>query len=254
MPEFQSNGVTINYIVEGEGRPIVLVHGFASSLQGNWRATGTVDALTAAGRKVIALDCRGHGRSAKPHDPAAYGGAQMADDVIALMDHVGIDKADLMGYSMGAGISASLLTRHPERFTSVILGGMGDGLLSGGRAADGRNAIADALEAPDGTHIDDPTALGFRVFAKRSGNDLLALAAIQRSARGGADPAKLASTTLPVMVIVGEGDTLVGSADRLAKTIPNAHYVKVPGDHITALNDPAYNREVVKFLGEVAPV
>src|SRR5437773_12345851 len=126
MPFFDSSGVQINYITEGEGPPIVLVHGFASSLQGNWRATGVIGALTNAGRRVVALDCRGHGHSEKPHDPAAYEGTSMSDDVIALMDHLQIQQADLIGYSMGGFIAASLLTRQPERFHTVILSGVGD--------------------------------------------------------------------------------------------------------------------------------
>ncbi|MGE5597160.1 MAG: alpha/beta fold hydrolase, partial [Hyphomicrobiales bacterium] len=115
MPTIESGGLTINYIDEGQGQPIVLVHGFASSLQGNWRATGVVDALVNDGRRVVALDCRGHGRSDKPHDPEAYGGTKMADDVVNLADHLGIEKPDLMGYSMGGGIAASLLARFPQR-------------------------------------------------------------------------------------------------------------------------------------------
>src|SRR3990172_7413846 len=130
MPAFDSGGVTINYVVEGSGATIVLVHGFASSLEGNWRAPGIIDALVGAGRRVVALDCRGHGESGKPHDPVPYDDTKMADDVIALMDHLGIGVADLMGYSMGGFLSASLLVRHPERFRSVILSGVGDGMVN----------------------------------------------------------------------------------------------------------------------------
>lgn len=255
MPTFEVETIELNYIEEGSGPPIVLVHGFASSIEGNWRATGVIDALTSAGRRVIALDCRGHGRSAKPHDPAAYSGTQMADDVLELMDYLEIAEADVMGYSMGAGIAASLLTRFPRRFRTVILGGQGDGLLAGGgRGPAGSEAIAKALEAADPGTISDPTASAFRTFAERSHNDLLALAAMQRTTRGGWDPANLATPECAVMVIVGENDTLIGSADRLAATIPGARYVKVPGDHITALDGPAYRDAVVAFLKEASPI
>jgi len=118
MPSVDVNGCPINYIVEGTGDPILLIHGFASSLQGNWRAPGVIAAIVAAGRKVIAIDCRGHGRSGKPHDPQAYAGAAMADDAIAVLDHLGIEKADLAGYSMGGFLSASLLVNHPQRWRS----------------------------------------------------------------------------------------------------------------------------------------
>ncbi len=254
MPTFEIDNLQLHYVVEGNGPPIVLVHGFASSIEGNWRATGVIDALTAAGRKVIAIDCRGHGLSSKPHDPDAYGGTKMADDVVELMDYLEVAEADLMGYSMGAGIAASLLVRFPRRFRTVILGGVGDGLLTGGRGPAGSEAIAQALEAGDPKAVADPTARSFRTFAERSGNDLLALAAIQRSTRGGYDAAKLSQPVCAVMVIVGEKDTLVGSADTLAATIPGARYVKVPGDHITAFNDPAYRNAVVAFLKEASPI
>jgi len=254
MPTFEVENIEVNYVVEGSGPPIVLVHGFASSIEGNWRATGVIAALVGAGRQVIALDCRGHGLSAKSHDPSDYRGTQMADDVVELMDYLEIAEADLMGYSMGAGIAASLLTRFPRRFRTVILGGQGDGLLSGGRGPAGSDAIAKALEASDPSTISDPTARGFRDFAQSSKNDLLALAAIMRSSPGGWDPAKLAVPECAVMVIVGDNDTLIGSADKLAATIPGARYVKVPGDHITALNGSAYREAVVAFLKEASPI
>src|SRR5437016_4213727 len=111
MPTLDVSGVAINYIVEGNGSPVVLIHGFASSLQGNWRGPGIVDALTRSSHRVIALDCRGHGQSGKPHDPAAYNGTAMADDVIALIDHLGVTQTDLIGYSMGGFLAASLLVR-----------------------------------------------------------------------------------------------------------------------------------------------
>lgn len=254
MPSFDSSGVEINYVVEGAGPTIVLVHGFASSLQGNWRAPGIIDALTAAGRRVVALDCRGHGESGKPHDPRAYDGTAMADDVIALMDHLQIEEVDLMGYSMGGIIAASLLVRRPERFRSVVIGGVGDMLIhrNGGRAR--TDAIASAMEARDGSDAADETARGFRIFAERTGADLGALAAVQRATRGGFDPQKLRETKRPVMVLIGEGDTLVGSADGLAAMIPGAKLVRVPGDHLTAVIQPALKSAVVAFLAEHSPI
>lgn len=254
MPSLHNNGVDINYIDEGEGPPVVLAHGFASSLDGNWRAPGVIDALLAAGRRVIALDCRGHGKSGKPHDPSFYGGTTMPDDVIALMDHLAVAKADLVGYSMGGFISATLLVRNPGRFRTVILAGVGDMVLTGRGAARGQ-AIADAMEAPAGAEAEDPTARGFRIFAERTGNDLAALAAMQRAPRApGYDPVKLADTALPVMVLIGEGDTLVGSADKLAAAIPGAKHVRVPGDHLTAVGQPQFRQAIVDFLAEHTPV
>jgi pimeloyl-ACP methyl ester carboxylesterase len=256
MPTFDSNGVSIHYVDEGSGPAIVLVHGFAANLELNWRAPKIIEALIAAGRRVVAIDCRGHGESGKPHDPDAYGGTQMADDVIAMMDHVGIDVADLMGYSMGGFLSASLLVRQPQRFRSVILSGIGDSIVTGAFSSVRTGAMAAAMEAKDAASAPDAdtTARNFRLFADRTGADVGALAAMQRSTRGTFDPAKLADVTLPVMVLIGEGDTLVGSADKLAAAIPGAKLVKVPGDHLTAVGAPALKSAVLEFLAERSPV
>lgn len=253
MPVLDVDGVPIHYIDEGDGPAIVLVHGFASSLHGNWRAPGIVDVLVRSGRRVVALDCRGHGRSGKPHDPDAYGGTVMADDVIALMDHLGIDVADLFGYSMGGFISASLLVRRPERFRSVILAGVGDGLISGWRSRERSESIARALEADDPRAGENATARAFRAFAEQSGNDLEALAAIQRASRGGFDPAKLRETTRPVLVLIGDGDTLVGPAEGLAAAIPGARLAKAPGDHLTVVASPQFREAALAFLAEHSP-
>jgi pimeloyl-ACP methyl ester carboxylesterase len=249
MPTLDSAGVRIHYVAEGSGPPVVLVHGFASSVRGNWRAPGIIDALVAAGRRVVALDCRGHGESARPHDPEAYGGGHMADDVVAVMDAAGIERADLMGYSMGGFISASLLVDRPGRFDRVILSGVGDALVTGGRGRRGGEAIATALEAGTRSGITDARARAFRAFAEQNGNDMAALAAIQRSTRP-FDGAKLAGVRNPVMVLIGEGDALVGSADALAAAIPGAKLVKVPGDHLTAVLKPEFRQAVLSFLAE----
>lgn len=248
MPAVESSdGVTISYVAEGNGPPVVLVHGFASSVQGNWRAPGIIDALVAAGRRVVALDCRGHGASGKPHDPEAYGGTRMADDVIAVMDREGISRADLMGYSMGGFIAASLLVRHPERFGRVILAGVGDTLATGGRGRRGSEAIASALESETRAGINDARARAFRSFAEQQGNDMAALAAIQRSTRE-FDRGKLGEVRNPVMVLIGEKDALVGPADQLAAAIPGAQLVQVPGDHLTAVVKPEFKQAVVAFF------
>jgi pimeloyl-ACP methyl ester carboxylesterase len=250
MPTFNSHdGIEINYIDEGAGAPVVLVHGFASSLHGNWRAPGVVDAIVGAGRRAVALDCRGHGRSAKPHDPTAYGGKSMGDDVLALMDDLGIETADLIGYSMGSFISSTLLIRRPDRFCSAVLAGVGDGLLTRrGGPRENAEEMARAMEAPAGDAAGSVMARNFRAFAEQSGNDLNALAAMQRSTRETFDPARLREVTLPVLVLVGEKDTLVGDGAKLAAAIPGARHVTVPGDHITAVGQPEFRNAIVDWL------
>jgi pimeloyl-ACP methyl ester carboxylesterase len=249
MAVFDSDGVKIHYEVFGDGPSIMLVHGFASSLQDNWVLTGWVKRLESAGRRVVALDCRGHGESDKPHDPEAYAGGMMAGDVVRLMDHLGIDRADLMGYSMGGGIALDLLMRHPQRLGRVVLGGVGGATR---RPADS-SAIADALAADDPSAVSSAVARGFREFAQQRGNDLKALAACIRRGRSRPDPEALAGIKVPVLVVVGEKDDLVGRADTLADAIPGARLVTVPDrDHLTVVPDGRYKEAVFSFLGEEA--
>ena len=164
MPFVISAGVPIHYEVIGAGPPIVLVHGFASSLEGNWGQSGWIDFLVGRGRTVVGLDCRGHGTSGKPHDPDAYGGNHMPDDVLAVMEAAAVESADIMGYSMGVGIAINLLARFPGRFTSVVAGGQG-GVRVPVEDAQFRIAIAEALETTDVSTISDPRALRLRRFA-----------------------------------------------------------------------------------------
>src|SRR6184192_1879661 len=162
MPSFQHDGVEIAFLDQGEGEPIVLVHGFASTAAVNWVYPGWVTTLTRAGRRAIALDNRGHGASAKLYDPAAYHSASMAEDVRALLDHLGVARADVMGYSMGARIAAYLALAHPERLRSIILGGLANHLVEGVGLP---QSIADALEAPSLAAVSDPQGRAFRAFA-----------------------------------------------------------------------------------------
>jgi len=246
MPTFDSDGVMIAYDAIGDGPAIVLVHGFASSRVRNWKDTRWYDTLVSAGRRVVALDCRGHGQSDKPHDPAAYGAELMTADVIRLMDHLGIARADLMGYSMGGRIAATLLARHAGRFAAGILGGIGAGLLAERRDA---NAIARVLEAEDPATITHPAGQTFRAFAEQGRNDLHALAACMRGLRHTVDAAELAQIRVPVLAVVGDRDTLVGDPRPFVELIPGAQLVILPGrDHLNAVGDRGYKQAVLDFL------
>ncbi|HKY86278.1 MAG TPA: alpha/beta hydrolase, partial [Pseudorhodoplanes sp.] len=174
MPSFNNGDVEIAFLDEGEGDPIVLVHGFASSKEVNWVQPGWVSTLTRAGRRVIALDDRGHGQSSKLYDPAAYHTDLMAGDVRALLDRLSIDRADVMGYSMGARITAFLALKHPARVRSAILGGLGVRLVDGVGLPE---SIAEALEAPSLDDVTDPQGRTFRAFADQTKSDRRALAA-----------------------------------------------------------------------------
>lgn len=243
---FDSDGVVIAYDDVGAGPPIVLVHGFASSRHGTWKDTGWYDALREDGRRVIALDCRGHGESEKPHDPEAYGRGTMAEDVVRLMDHLGIEEADLMGYSMGGGLSLRLLLSHPERFNAVVPAGVGETALQD--RGDG-SQVAEALEADDLDEVETQRGTEFRVFAENRGNDLDALAAIQRARRSDLDESGLAEASLPVLVATGNEDELVGRPEPLADAIPGAESVAIPdADHLSTTDHPAFHEAVLEFL------
>jgi pimeloyl-ACP methyl ester carboxylesterase len=240
-----SNGVPIHYEVYRRGEPIVLVHGFASSIDGNWASTGWIDTLTPI-RQVIALDCRGHGLSGKPREAQAYSGNEMVNDVIRLMDHLKIGKADLFGYSMGSAISLRALVLHPDRFRSVVLGGIGDMLA---HSEGGRSNVVKALLADDPATISDPLAKGFRVFAEANKNDLKALAAYQQASREPLKRHQLAGVSLPVLVVNGERDDLVGSPDKLVSAISGAQLTRIPDrDHLTVVPDQRFKEAVVRFL------
>lgn len=248
MATFDSNGLQIHYEVFGEGRPLVLVHGFASSLAGNWLRTGWVEALKPI-RKVVALDCRGHGESGKPHESEAYADDAMANDVIALMDELEIEQTDIFGYSMGGGVSIRLLLTRPERITAGIFGGIGDRLARQSR----RTNMPEAMLAEDTSKIADPVAKGFRIFAEAGGNDLKALAAYQSAARAGIDTSKLSQVRVPVLFVIGGNDALVGDPATLVDAIPGARLVRIPDkDHLTVVPDRRFKDAVVQFLGEVA--
>jgi pimeloyl-ACP methyl ester carboxylesterase len=246
MPTFMNGPVEIAYLDQGEGEPILLVHGFASTKEENWVHPRWVTTLTHAHRRVIALDNRGHGASTKLYEPADYHSAAMADDVRAMMDHLGIGRADVMGYSMGARISSFLALDHPERVRSLVLGGLGIKLVEGVGLPD---TIAEALEVPSLADVTDPQGRMFRAFAEQTKSDLVALAACIRGSRQTLTPADVARLEPPVLVAVGTTDPIAGSAAELAELIPDARVLDIPGrDHMRAVGDKAYKDGVLAFL------
>ena len=246
MPSFHNGAVEIAYLDEGEGDPIVLVHGFASSKNVNWVYPTWVSDLRKDGRRVIALDNRGHGESEKLYDPAQYSIPAMASDTIALMDHLDIARADAMGYSLGGRIAGWLGLNQPARLRSAILAGIGIGLINGG--GPGEN-VAVALEAPTLEDVTDPIGRTFRAFADQTRSDRRALAACLRGSRGLMRGEEAAAITVPVLIAVGTADEVAGSAAALGKIIPGSEVLDIPNrDHMRAVGDKVYKAGVADFL------
>jgi pimeloyl-ACP methyl ester carboxylesterase len=247
MPSFHNGAVEIAYLDEGEGDPIILVHGFASSKNVNWVYPTWVSDLKKDGRRVIALDNRGHGDSTKLYDAAQYEISVMADDVIALMDHLAIARADVMGYSLGSRMTAVLARKAPQRLRSAILGGIGIGLIEGG--GPGEN-VAAALEAPSLEDVTDPVGRTFRAFADQTRSDRRALAACLRGSRRLMTREEAAGIAgVPVLIAVGTADEIAGSAHALGDIIPGSQVLDIPNrDHMRAVGDKVYKSGVTDFL------
>jgi pimeloyl-ACP methyl ester carboxylesterase len=243
--DFDSDGIRLHYELHGTdgGAPVVLVHGYASDYTLNWVGTRWQETLTGAGFRVIGLDCRGHGRSEKPHDPAAYALEVMACDVARLLDHVEVDVAGYIGYSMGSRIGLQAMLDIPDRLSRVVLGGAG---WSG--AFQQAEEIARAMR---GGTTDSAVAKTFYQFASaRPSNDLEALAACILGPQPKPDLARLHAITNPVLVVNGDQDDIVDEVDRLVESIPAARLVTVAGrNHMSTVPAREFKQAALSFLG-----
>lgn len=244
--DFDSAGVTLHYELHGSpsGAPVVLVHGFASDYQLNWVGTRWQEALSRGGLRVIGLDCRGHGRSAKPHEVAAYSPTVMAADVQRLLDHLDIRTSRFLGYSMGARIGLQAVFDFPDRITHAVLGGIG---MFG--AVDVAEQIASALR--DGVADSDVAASFLKFAAARPANDLEALAACILGLQGDLDVNRLAKVQTPILIVVGEQDDIARDATELIELIPTARLVTVAGrDHLGTVPAREFKEAALEFLAE----
>ncbi len=247
---FSHDGLRLAFVDQpshgGHNTPVLLIHGFASSIQVNWIAPGWFKTLGDAGYRVIAIENRGHGASGKPYHPEDYTTIRMAEDARALLDHLGLRRALVQGYSMGARISAFLTLHHPERVAGLALGGLGIHLVDGVGLPLG---IAEALERPDPEHITDPTQKMFRAFAEKNRQDLMALAACIRGSRQVLSRAEIGRIGVPTLVSVGTNDEIAGAPEPLAALMPNARAFAIAGrDHNLAVGDRSHRAEVLAFF------
>lgn len=232
-----------------DGFPVLLIHGFASTAHVNWLFPGWVKTLDEAGYRVIALDNRGHGQSDKPHDPEAYHPEMMAEDAAGLLDSLHIGSAHVMGYSMGARISAFLALARPDLVHSVVFGGLGLGMVDGVGDWD---PIAAALRADSLEDVSDERGRMFRAFAEQTKSDRLALAACISTSRTLVSREDLARLTMPALVGVGTRDDIAGSAEGLAHLMLRARAVDIPNrDHMLAVGDKVFKAAVLEFFNDV---
>jgi pimeloyl-ACP methyl ester carboxylesterase len=252
MQFFDSAGVRIAFVdipaSGGSGDPVLLIHGFASNHAVNWVNTLWTKTLSAAGYRVLALDNRGHGQSEKLYEPEAYHSSEMAEDARRLLDHLGIERADVMGYSMGGRITALLALQRPDRVRSALIGGLGIKLVEGIGLPP---SIAEAMEAPSLESLSDPMQRMFRAFAEQTKSDLKALAACIRGSRQVLTPEEVGRIEVPTLIAVGTNDQVAGSAQGLADLMPNARALDIPGrDHNLAVGDRVHKQGVLAFLAE----
>jgi pimeloyl-ACP methyl ester carboxylesterase len=259
---FDSNGVKIHYVVEGEGEPVLLIHGFTANAQVQWGLPGIIKAL-AKDYQVIALDNRGHGKSDKPHDPRKYG-MEMVEDSIRLLDHLQIKKAHVVGDSMGAMLTCKLATTYPDRVISATLGGAA-GLRAGAdfsffeRLADSLDSgkgIGPLIEALHPPGKPKPTEEQIKAFNSMLSvmNDTKALGAVVRSWKDVTVPDdKLKSNKVPTLAIIGEIDPLKRGVDELKETMANLDVVVIEGaDHMNAFTRPEFVKSLQAFLAKHA--
>lgn len=248
MQFFHHDGFDLAFIDQGEGEPVLLIHGFGSSHIVNWVTPGWVKTLTEAGYRVIAFDNRGHGASSKSYEPEDYRAQKMAGDAAALLEHLNVPRAHVMGYSMGARIAAFMALEYPEKVATLIFGGLGEGMVKGVGDWD---PIADALLAEDASSLTHPRGKMFRAFADQTKSDRQALAACIRTSRDLIGANEIAGIYQPALVAVGTTDDIAGSPSKLAELMPHGEAFAIEGrDHMLSVGDRTFKKRVLEFLRE----
>jgi pimeloyl-ACP methyl ester carboxylesterase len=242
--EFEApDGTRLAWHELGEGRPVVLLHGLFSDAGTNWIKFGHAAEIAARGLRAIMPDLRAHGESAKPHDEGSYPPDVLAADGIALIDHLGLTDFDLGGYSLGArtAVRMVVLGAKPRR---LVVSGMGlSGLLDTGARSDHFRNILTGL----GTHEPGSPEWLAEAFLKTTGGDRDALLPLLDSFVDTSE-AELRAMEVPTLVLQGADDHDNGEAEDLAALLPNARFVEIPGNHMSAVTKPDLGRAIADFL------
>jgi pimeloyl-ACP methyl ester carboxylesterase len=234
----------------GPNAPVVLmVHGFASSAIANWQSTGWTRELTRTGHRVIALDQRGHGASAKPHDPAAYTMQKLVADVATVIDTYLLDELAFVGYSLGARVGWHAALELPHRLTRLVLGGIPDGdPLTRFRVDEARTFLDDGEPVADRL-----TAAYLNMAGGVPGNDLTALVSLVEGMRGGAQPDPANPPAQPVLFATGSEDRILDKSRGLADATPRGEFFEIPGrGHFNAPVSREFRERAVDFLMAVS--
>ncbi|MGO9058605.1 MAG: alpha/beta fold hydrolase [Candidatus Binataceae bacterium] len=247
MPFLDAVGVNLHYLEEGDGPPVVLIHSMASNLRHSWIETGWIEHLRPSYR-TIALDCRGHGLSSKSYDPDFYTADQMADDVVRLLDHLGVARTLVAGYSMGACVALNLAVRHAERVRAMVIGGVSSRAYKVPPREE-LERLVEVLRADDPGSYSDKGALFMRSFCVKNGNDPKVLAAFSLHRRPDVEQSQLGSISAPVLIMAGTKDAIVQGIDELAASIPGARIMTLEGrNHLDALSDPLFKQAATELF------
>lgn len=251
MPTVQNETIGIHYEVHGSGHPVVLLHGATVNFKGNYGGFGWIKALNEAGFQVIGLDFRGHGASDKPHDSSDYGSAMLASDVLAVLDHLGITQAAVVGYSIGTVVALHLLGAEPTRFTKAVLLATGDGLIGVGNHTFAHilPALVPVLDRSEYPKDLPKHLAAYWNFINATGGDRTALRALSLASYPALSAAEAAAITVPTLVISGEKDLVLGQGTALAAALGSGQYLEIAGaDHFSLATDPAVRTAVTGFL------
>jgi pimeloyl-ACP methyl ester carboxylesterase len=251
VPELQNHDIRLHYEVHGDGQPVVFMHGATVSFKHNYADYGWIKEMNDSGFQVIGLDFRGHGSSDKPHDSQSYGTANLASDVIALLDHLHLPRASFIAYSIGTAIALHLMQVVPERFDRAALVATGDGLI--GLPPYTFDAIMPALEMVlDRTEYpqDLPKHLAaYWNFIEATAGDRIAMRALSEATYPPLSTEKASGIAIPILVVSGEKDAVLGRGPRLSKALRNAEYLEIAGtDHFSLAVDAGTKAAVARFL------